>query len=208
MCIVRHAVLATGAMSSATEQSVVRKVVKFLLSEKNVERFAAVLSKHGSVLDILAYYVCQHCARSNVIVHGYPVFAQYRSMSLLYTKAYFAILPHHSAAGTTTTVHVRGREITLGQAHFLWWLVIHDIDLDFLSQVHAMEVDMQTHKRFMSRKYRLRQKAKKESTALKHQDLVLGRTATQHAKRVRPFVCANAGVSKKKNVSVGRTGSK
>lgn len=196
---------------SAVEQSVLRKVVRHVQSA--APRFQAILAARPCktrVFEVVDYFVCQHCARNNVFIKGYPVFAQYKAMSALYTKAHFGPMPT-KGGGHAHVLTVAGYDMSLAQAHFLWWMVMHDIDAHLLSRFDCMEDEMARFKRDMARKYRRRQRAKRmrdsgNEAGAGEEELALGKTATQYAKHVQPVLVGNERRRRaKKNGTVSRT---
>lgn len=184
-----------GRGGSALETSVLHKVVRHVQSA--APRFQAILAAHSCksrVFEVVDYFVCQHCARNNVYIKGYPVFAQYKAMSALYTKAHFGPTPTKRGGGHThpagAVLTVAGYDMSLAQAHFLWWMVMHDIDAHLLPRFDGMEDEMAQFKRDMARKYRLRQRAKRMREE-GGEELALGKTATQYAKQVQPVLVGN-----------------
>ena len=176
---------------SALEDSLLRKIVRMQSYASRLEEFFGARGCKQRVFEVIDYYVCQHCARNNVLVKGYPVFAQYKAMSALYTKAHFSPTPVKRGRQSTATITIAGHDFLVAQAHFLWWMILHDIDKHLLTRFDEIEEEMCAFKREMARKYRRRQRAKR----MRRQgddDVALGKTATQYAKQAQPvFVPGN-----------------
>lgn len=187
----------TGTGTSALTESLWHKIVRYMCTHNSsTPRFQTILQARSTtqrVFDVLDYYVCQHCARNNVFIKGYPVFAQYKAMSALYTKAHFS--PTAKPDEAAPIIVIGGYNMVLAQAHFLWWMVLHDIDAHVLPLFDDIEEEMGGFKREMARKYRRRQRAKKRRRRSDDgcddddaAELSLGKTATQHAKHVQPVL--------------------
>ena len=193
--------------SSALAQSLMGKIARHAITRSWEHRFATIVGARPCatrVYEVLDYFVCQHCARNNVFIKGYPVFAQYKAMSALYTKAHFSPMPLKDGypRQQTATITIGGHDMLVAQAHFLWWMILHDIDVYVLPRMDEIEREMSKFKRDMARKYRRRQRAKRRRTiddgggreGERHLNLALGKTATQYAKHVPPVLATRRGM--------------
>lgn len=147
----------SNSASSKAASGVLQKVVRYFCSSpRAITRLYAILELGVThpVWEILEYYVCQYCARNSVLVNGYPVFSQYKVMIGSYSKRNFCCRRDTATSKSAEPV------LPLAVAHFLHWLISHDIDLAFVRNVAALESEMLDHRRQMARTYRLRQRAK------------------------------------------------
>ena len=166
-------------MSSCTALLEAKLLLYFGQNEDRIKALLSLEPLVSQVFELIAYFVCQYCARNSVHVGGYAVFAQYRQMAILYTKSNFCILPGPDATTTSTTT-ING--MPMAQAHFLSWFVRHRLDLYVIEHHTLLRQSMATYKRQTARKYRQRQRAKKRKCAQAPRDLALGKTAAQDAR--------------------------
>jgi hypothetical protein len=133
------------------------------------------------LLELLSFYVTQHCARKNVRVarRRYSIFCQYRKMVNQYSKAYFSA---DRPPGSKTSVLTRNTTISLPQMHFLFWLISNDIDLDFLPQQTSLEESMKSHRKAVTKAYRERQRFRKSAVPCKGAYCALMPTAARQSR--------------------------
>jgi hypothetical protein len=150
--------LLQGALSTAIQQKLTRffecpaKMARLLVFAQGAESSA--------LLDLVAFYVTQHCARNNVRVATstsvvrYSVFCQYRKMVNQYTKAYFSPAPIASALDRSWN------GLPLPQAHFFFWIISNDIDHEFFKQRDSLNAEMLKYRQTITKAYRERQRAR------------------------------------------------
>ena len=178
-----------GGSSDAAGAAILLKVVRYFSdAPRAIQRLCAILELSGTtktVCSVIEYYVCQYCARNNVLVNGYPVFAQYKVMISFYSKRHFSArweddAPPRGNSGTMLRLPLRG-------AHFLYWFIVHDLDQEFVANFELFKTSMSMHRRQMARTYRRRQQAKQLQPSSPSTPPPLGRTAAR-TDRLRPPV--------------------
>lgn len=179
-----HVAFVSGS-SDAAGAAILLKVVRyFSAAPRAIERLCAILELSGTtktVCSVIEYYVCQFCARNNVLVNGYPVFAQYKVMISFYSKRHFSARWDDGGRGGGTMV------LPLRGAHFLYWFIVHDLDQEFVANFELFKTSMSVHRREMARTYRRRQQAKQLQPSSPSAPPPLGRTAAR-TDRLRPPV--------------------